>query len=459
MEKDIKDKKITIIGLGKSGYAAAELACRLGAHVKAIDACDNELLRQKRASLQKIGVDVELGLDTHDLIKTQDLIIASPGVGDSNPAIRIAKENNIEIIDEVEFAFWYCKSPIVAVTGTNGKSTTVSLLAHITACAKKRTVLLGNIGNPFSRQVLDLDKDTIVILEVSSFQLSRIDKFRPHIAIFLNATQNHLDRHKNFNEYIEAKFNIFHNQTSRDFAILNFDDPILQNPKVKINSNILYFTRKTHNKTAFIDKKELFIQAQGECKSLCRIEDVKIKGPHNLGNALAASLAASLLGIEKEYIKKGLSSFEGLEHRNEFILELEGVRFINDSKSTTPDATRKALESCSSRVVLIAGGRDKQVDFSTIRNIVKEKVKTLLLIGEARKKIKASLGDLVQVYESSSLEEAVSKAHELAKAPDEVLLSPMCASFDMFEDFKDRGRVFKKAVESLKLKVKCAEHG
>jgi len=449
---DLKNKKITVVGLGKSGFAAALLAVKLGASVKVTDSSDSALLQERKEQLSKKGIAVELGIHSIDFIQGQDLVITSPGVADDTPVLSAARQHGIKIIDEIELAYKYCNSKITAVTGTNGKSTTVSLLAHIINGAGRRVALCGNIGNPFSGQVSSLKDDDIVILEVSSFQLSRIDEFRPDIAVFLNLSQNHLDRHKDLGEYAQAKFRIFLNQSSQDWAILNFDDELLKKSKATINSKVLHFTRDNNlpGQGAFIKDGEICLDLGGKCGMLCQVKDIKISGGHNLENALAASLAAFALGISAEDIADGLKAFTGLEHRNELVTELGGIRFINDSKSTTPEAAIRALGCCATKAVLIAGGRDKAADFSTIRDIVASKAKAVVLIGEARGKIKFALKGVVDIHESDSMEDAVNLAYRLARPDNEVLLSPMCASFDMFDDFEHRGEVFKEAVRNLK---------
>jgi len=421
-------KKITIVGLGRSGFAAALLAKETGAQVWVTESHSNDALKQAAAELKQQGISVELGSHTQAFIEAADLIVTSPGVSDESPALKLARENGKKIIDEIEFAYGFCKSPIVAVTGTNGKSTTVTLIAHILEAAGKRAFVLGNIGAPFSGQVSNLTKDDIVVLEVSSFQLSRIDKFKPYIAVFLNATQNHLDRHKDFDDYLRAKLNVFSNQDENDWAILNADDPALSAAAKGLKAQILTFNRQKD---------------------------------HNLENAAAASLACGILDIKKADIDAAVAGFKHLEHRTEFVRELEGITFINDSKSTTPEATLRALEGLDKKTILIAGGRDKGLDYSCVKDVVAKKARAVVLIGEARQKIAGAFNGTVKIHEASSLEQAVEAACRFARTGDAVLLSPMCASFDMFDNFEHRGREFKRILSSLREAstphIRCAE--
>jgi len=413
-------KKITVVGLGRSGCAAALLAVKTGAQVRITELGSGEALEKRANELRQEGISVELGGHTAGFIVDADLVVTSPGVSEESPALKLAREKGIKVVDEIEFAFGFCKAPVVAVTGTNGKSTTTSLIGHIFKTAGKKTAVLGNIGSPFSGQVMELGEEAVVVLEVSSFQLSRIDKFKPRVAVFLNITQNHFDRHKDFDEYLKAKMNIFLNQDVGDCAVLNEDDPILKDAAKDIKSKILYFNRH---------------------------EDC------NKENAAAASLAAGALGITNEDIEKALASFKPLEHRREFVREAGGVRFTNDSKSTTPEATLRALQASRGDIILIAGGRDKGLDYTCVKDIIVEKTKAVVLIGESAKKIASALNGSGKIIKATSLEEAVETACKLAAPGDEVLLSPMCASFDMFEDFEHRGREFKRIINEKRYQV------
>ena len=348
--------------------------------------------------------------------------------------IRFAKENSIPIISELELGYHFCKGIIVAVTGTNGKSTVVSLLGEILRRAKIPVKVCGNIGNSLSGEVGAISKKTVVILEVSSFQLEWISSFRPKIALILNMTADHLDRHSSFKEYINYKMRIFENQKPEDYAILNYDDVTLRGAAKshRIRAKILYFSAK---------KKE---------KKLFEIKNTRLKGAHNLENILAAGLAAKLLGVKKASLKKSIEGFKPLGSRFEKVATIGGIDFINDSKATNIDSTRQALLSLERKAILIAGGKDKNLSYEEILPAVKKAVKKIILIGETTPKMRDIFKKVVATEESGSLEEAVRAAYESASSGETVLLSPMCSSFDMFKSYKERAEVFVGAVRKLK---------
>ena len=426
---NLKGKKVTVVGLAKSGFAAAKLLKRQGAKARVTEVSAKDSVACLANQLTALGIDVELGMHTEEFLKGTELIVTSPGVPDTALPIKWAGKKNIKVIDETELAYRFCKAPVIAITGTNGKSTTTSLIGHILAKSGKRAVVCGNIGVPFSGEVDKLDKDSACVLEISSFQLSRIDKFRPKIAVLLNVTGNHLDRHVDFNEYFNAKMNIFKNQAPGDWAVLNYND-----------KNILKNANRIKAKKVFFNKDKF---------NICDVDDLQIKGAHNIDNALAAVSVARVFGVPDERIACAIKTFKGLEHRCEYIATINGVKFINDSKSTTVDAAIKALSCCDGPVVMIAGGRDKNSDFSILRRYVRDKVRLLILIGEAREKIKNALSGVIDIRESVSLEDAARIAFDSAKKGDSVLLSPMCTSFDSFKDFEHRGREFKAIVKTL----------
>lgn len=427
---NIKNKEVVVVGLAKSGVAALELLKRQGAKARATEISAKGSVACLAEKLTAKGFKIEIGRHTEDFLKGADLIVTSPGVPDTALPVAWARKNGIKVIDEIELGFMFCKVPIIAVTGTNGKSTTVSLIGHIFNKSSRKAVVCGNIGNPFSGEIEDLKDDCVVVLEASSFQLFRIDKFRPKAAVLLNITRNHLDRHADFNEYLNAKMNIFKNQSASDAAVLNYKD-----------ENILKNTAAIKAKKIFFNKGRF---------DICDVRDLKIKGAHNVENAWAAALCAAAFGISQKDITAALKSFEGLEHRCEYVATINGIKFINDSKSTTVDAAIKALTSCDEPVVLIAGGRDKNSDFRPLRDFLVNKVKVVVLIGEAKEKIKNALSGAVDIKEADSMEDAVKSALRLAKEGESVLLSPMCTSFDMFENFQHRGRVFKEIVEEFR---------
>jgi UDP-N-acetylmuramoylalanine--D-glutamate ligase len=355
-------------------------------------------------------------------------VVLSPGVRLNAEPVLWAREAGIEVMGEVEFAFRLCPCPIVAVTGSNGKTTTSTVIAEIIKKAGRRVCLCGNIGSPFSKYVLDLKPEDIVVLEVSSFQLESTSTFKPHVAVWTNFSQNHLDRHKDMDEYFQAKCKMLANQETQDFAVLNFQEPAHRKIAEGLKAKVLFFNEDSPSRT---------LPARGR---------ERIDNP----NYLAAMEAARALGISDDVCLKVFAEFKGVEHRLEFVRGINGVDFINDSKSTTVEAGRWALERAQKPVVMICGGLDKHLDYARLRTLVGQRVKCMMAIGQARAIMKATFEDLIKVETFTSLEEAVKAARGAAGSGECVLFSPMCASFDMFKDYEDRGRVFKEIVNNLK---------
>ncbi len=445
---NLAGKKITVVGIGESGKSAAFFLKSKGAVVYATDCGDSEEVKSSASALKSAGINVETGKHSKDFINNSQLIIVSPGVSDESPAVKLAKKSKIEIISEIELAFRFCKGKIVAVTGTNGKSTTATLIAKIISNAGKNAVLCGNVGEAFSKKISEISKDTIVVLEVSSFQLEHIKTFKPYISIILNISQNHLDRHKDLEEYFAAKRRIYQYQRKDDYIILNYDDINLRKPTNKINPKVFFFSQKNIVKGAYAKNNRLFLNIKTP-QPICNIEDFRLRQPHNIENFLAASLCAALCDVPPDVIKNTLISFEGLEHRLQFITTIKGIDFIDDSKATTVDATRAALRSMKKKVVLIAGGKDKGMDFNLAGKDIKEKVRVLILIGEAKPKIAKAFSDFTHIIEAGDMDEAVNMAGRIARQGECVLLSPMCASFDMYRNYKERGEAFKTAVRRM----------
>lgn len=475
---EIKDKKVLVIGAARSGIGAANLLSKLGADVTITDKkTENDL-----TMLEKLSPSVKRIFGNYPDVNGTDLIIVSPGVPLEIEPLRYARARGIEIMGELELAYWYIKesgesglseSEFLAITGTNGKSTTTTLLDLMLKEDGFQTILGGNIGNAMTEEIqkhsaIDspiksgndkrcMSKIRYIVTEVSSFQLESIVNFRPKVATILNITPDHLDRYRSMNDYIDAKAAIFSRQQSGDFLVLNADDKTvmeLYNSRLKNRKDspsVFFFSRNKEVKGLYFHDGKVFcsIPELSLHQELIDVKDIMIKGLHNLENAMAASTMAILSGCSLNAVKRTLKSFHGLEHRLEFVRELDGVRFINDSKGTNVGAVLKSLEGFSEPVILIAGGRDKAGDFSLLRPLIKEKVKCLILIGEAREKIRTFLGDLTETIMATSLEEAVRLAKEKASKGDVVLLSPACASFDMFKDFEDRGRQFKDIVRKL----------
>lgn len=446
MKCQLKNKKVTVVGLARSGMAAALLLCDLGADVYASDSGDSEELRKNAELLKGRGVKVQIGGHSRDFVEDRELIIISPGIPETSQAVIWAGEAGIPIISEIELGYLCCNAPIVAITGTNGKSTVTTLIGEILKIGGRDVVVCGNLGNPFCGESSKIKNDSIVVLEVSSFQLERIKEFKPHISVLLNISQNHFDRHPDLNSYKNAKAQIFRNQDDANWAVLNYDDQQVRQLSQTIRANVLYFSRTKKVNGAYLNGDYLMISFNGRELSLCEASELKIKGGHNVENVLAGLCVGSILGINPQRIANAVMDFRGLEHRFEYVTSIDSIDFINDSKSTTVLSTMRALEACDKPVILIAGGKDKGSDFRKARSTIAEKVKSMVLIGTSKDKIKEHLRGVVPITEADSMEEAVKIAYFNGGRGECVLLSPMCASFDMFRDFEDRGRVFKEAV-------------
>jgi UDP-N-acetylmuramoylalanine--D-glutamate ligase len=414
-----KNKKITIVGLARSGVACANLLHGLGAHLSITDIHDNAQTREASANLCSSDILVELGKHSQDFIKQADLVVISPGVPLNSAPINWAKEFAKPVISEIEVASILCPAEIIAVTGSNGKTTVTTLIGKVLAAAQKNVFVCGNIGNPFCGEVQKMEKGDFAVLEVSSFQLETIKDFKPKIAVILNLTPNHLDRYNNMQEYLDAKQRIVINQDKNDFLVLSAFDPLLKGVASHANSKVIFFTAQEK-----LNPNQSAILSVGE-----------------------------ILGIKRELILDVFSKFTGIAHRMEDLGQIRGIRFINDSKATTADSAIWAIKNIDTPVILIAGGRHKGIDYRVILEPARGKIKQAVLIGEAKEKIAADFNGEIPVENAASLEEAVSKAYVLAKPGYCVLFSPMCSSFDMFKDYEDRGRIFKKIVRELGAKV------
>lgn len=443
----LKGKKISVIGLGETGIATAEVLAPTN-DVTVFDRKEVPIPPQ----LQGLPIKFRLGDPLYGGAEEADLIIMSPGVPPTEPFVERALALKVPIRSEIEIAYQLCPAPIIAVTGTDGKSTTTSLIAHILNTAGKKAISAGNIGTPFIRIAPSLSPDDIVVLEVSSFQLEWIESFRPFIGILLNIAEDHLERYPSIKEYGETKMKLFQNQTIHDFAILNADDALVCELSQSLSSHRLYFSlSKISEEGAFVEEEQIHIKVQGQEVSF-PIPHTRLEGLHNLQNILASSLATFLLGISPEKISQAISSFQPLEHRVERVGSIDGVLFINDSKATNPHAASKALASFPPPIILIAGGRLKEgADYEKLFRENKDKLKAVILIGESApilEEISRRAG-LRDVYRAKELSEAVERAFQIASAGDTVLFSPACASFDMFTNFEERGKCFKEIVGRL----------
>ncbi|MDO9566491.1 MAG: UDP-N-acetylmuramoyl-L-alanine--D-glutamate ligase [Candidatus Desulfaltia sp.] len=434
----IANKNIVVVGLGKSGFAAARFLKKMGASVIVTDKAEEDKLETYAPVLREMGIKMELGQHRIDTFEKSDLIIVSPGVSHNILPIKRAALKGIPILGEIELAYRFIQEPVVAVTGTNGKTTTTTLLGDMLEKSGKRVFVGGNIGNPLIDYVHKGEKAEIIVAEVSSFQLDTIDTFRPKVGVLLNITEDHLNRYSDFTAYAGAKARIFENQKESDVAVFNGLDPFIGSICKNIKSKKLSFYNQ------IVDDAEINIFF----KSL-DFSTIKLPGKHNLENAYAASLAALTIGGSLEGVQSALSNFKGLSHRLEYIATINEVVFFNDSKATNVDAVARALETFSKPVILIMGGRDKGGNFRILRDLVRQRVKRLIVLGEAKEDILFALGDITSTKEASSMEDAVLSAYYAASPGDVVLLSPACASFDMYTSYANRGEDFCKAVGKL----------
>ena len=454
---DLKGRKVTVIGLGNSGLNAALLLHEVGAEVRVTDSSAMDKLKSTANSLIDKGIDVETGTHTRRYVEGSDLVVVSPGIDETSRALRWAAELGIPVISELELGFNYCRGKIIAITGTNGKSTVVTLIGEMLKAGGKDAVVCGNIGNSLCGEMARIKEDTWAVIEVSSFQLERIKYFKPMIAVVLNITDDHLDRYKTFDDYYREKLKIFANQDKHDILILNHDAPNVRDLSEKTNSRVFFYGRSSADiNGAYLKDGKVCVSVDGKEKYIIAAKDIRLKGLHNIDNVLVSGLVAALVGVSDVTIKNTVKSFKGLPHRFETIAMIDGVEYIDDSKGTTVDSTYRALESCDRDVILIAGGKDKKSDYSLVKDLIISKVGRLILIGEAAPKIKSILSEHVRTFEAKDLSEAVSMAHTASTGREIVLLSPMCSSFDMFGDYKERGEAFKKAVMGLKGSVEKA---
>jgi UDP-N-acetylmuramoylalanine--D-glutamate ligase len=444
-------KKLVILGAGESGVGAALLAKQKGYEVFVSDGGAIKANFQKE--LEEAGIEFEAGVNSAERILAADEVIKSPGIPEKNEMVKAIRAKVIPVISEIEFGYRYKgNSKIAAITGSNGKSTTTALLYHICKLVNEDVAMVGNIGYSFARQIAQAPK-ALYIIEVSSFQLDDIQYFKPEIAILLNITEDHLDRYDHqFENYIKSKFRILENQTSEDYFIYCIDDETIVKhlELLTINTNPLPFSMKQEvKKGGYIKNDQMMLKIQEERVTMS-IYDFALKGKHNAYNTMAASIAATTLGIRKEKIREAVSNFHSLEHRMEFVATLRGVDFINDSKATNVNSTWYALESMQKNTVLILGGVDKGNDYELIADLVKEKVKAIVCMGTDNKKIIEFFKDKVStIVEVDSAKKAVNASFKLAEKGDLVLMSPACASFDLFKNYEDRGRQFKESVKEL----------
>jgi len=426
---ELAGKRVLVVGIGKSGLAAAHFLKERGARVTVSDARPATLIAELSSLLDE-GFIVEAG--SHGLLtfRRQDLIVVSPGVPMSTPELMTVRAIGAHIIGELELGAQFLRGEIVAITGSNGKTTTTALMGEILKTSGRPTLVGGNIGRPVTEMVAESTAETWSVLEVSSFQLETIETFRPRIAVVLNITPDHLDRHGTFEAYAAAKTRITENQTGEDYLVLNGEDKNTQMVAAHSKAQIFWFSaRRRIKQGAFVE--------------------IGLAGRHNVENVLAAVCAARLAGVPSEVIRKAVAAFRAVEHRLEFVRELDGVRYFNDSKATNVDATAKAIEAFPGGIHLILGGKDKDSDYTVLTPLLRERVETVITIGSAAEKIERQLAGVLKIERAETMDRAVALARANAAAGDTVLLAPACASFDQFENYEHRGRVFKELVHGL----------
>jgi len=452
MTVDLTGKEIVIIGMARSGMAVAEFLWKRGARVTLSDNRPETALESEIRLLNERNIEYEAGGHSPELLGMADLIVVSPGVPLSLPVLRQAAQAGKTLISEIELASRYLRGRVIAITGTNGKTTTTTLVGEILRTAGFPAQVGGNIGTPLISLVESSTEDTWSVVELSSFQLEAVPTFRPDIAVLLNITPDHLDRYASFEAYAQAKLNILENQVNSDFAVLNYEDPSLQKTAGSVHSQVFWFSgsREVTRGTYALGGQIVFQSGQG-AERVMTCNEVPLKGRHNIENVAAAITAARLAGIPSSTIAEGVRNFKAVEHRLEPVADISGVHFFNDSKATNVDATIKALEAFESGVILILGGRDKGGDFKLLSRLLQERTKTVVLLGEASDKIRTQLEGTVPMTQASSMDNAVKVAFQQAAPGNTVLLAPACASFDMFQNYEHRGREFKAAVGRLQV--------
>ncbi len=453
---NIKDKNVLVIGAAVTGVPVVKQLHRMGARVVLNDFKKSDELAEVIAEIEHLPIKLVAGGHPTKLAEECDFIVVSPGVPLDVPLIQRAKALGKEVISEIELASRLTQTPIAAITGTNGKTTTTALLGEIMKAAERKTFVAGNIGHAM---ILDVEKakpEDVFVLEVSSFQLESITSFKPKVSAILNITPDHLNRHKTMENYIEAKSRVFMNQDNGDYAILNGDDPETSSLVNKPSSKVLLFSRKKEvSQGAYLEDDRIVIRVDDKKETIIHKDNIYIPGNHNLENSLAAALMAYCMGVAPSDIADTLKSFKGVEHRLEYVDELKGVIYYNDSKGTNTDASIKAIEAMKRPTLIIAGGYDKGSEYDDFIEAFGDIIKHMVLIGKTAGKLEdtAHKHDFMNTHRAKGLEEAVKKCYELAKPGDCVLLSPACASWDMFSNYEERGKLFKQYVRGLKAKL------
>ncbi len=447
---EIKNKKISVIGAVRSGVGAAKLIKKLGGIPFVSDMGEAAKLKKFTDVLTENKIEFETGGHTEKVFDC-DFIVVSPGVPSDAKILKDALDKKIDVISEVELAASICKGNIIAITGTNGKTTTTSLCAYVFDKCGKKVYSAGNIGLAFSEIAAEVKEDEFVALEVSSFQLDFIKDFKPKVAAILNITPDHLNRYENkFENYIASKNRIYLNQDSGDYLILNADDEVISNSIKNVKSNIVRFSLKTQQENGvYVDSENIILKLAGNEKFRCSVNDLSLLGEHNIANTMAVIAAAKLFDLDSKLIKEAIGSFKGVEHRLELVREIDGVKYINDSKATNVDSVWYALRSFDDPIFLILGGQDKGNDYNKIKNLVIDRVKKIYAIGSSAEKVFNFFHSFVKVEVKGTMQDVVLAVNQEARENDVVLLSPACASFDMFDNYEHRGKVFKEVVNNL----------
>ena len=446
---ELNGKRALVVGLGKSGVASALFMKAHGARVTVSDTKSGDELRNEIPVLLDHGITVETGGHGDRTFRGQDLIVVSPGVPVDAPPLVQARSLGETVIGEIELAAQFLPGPIVAITGSNGKTTTTTLTGEIMTAAGLPTLVGGNIGTPAISLAERAKPETVIVLEISSFQLETIQTFHPKIAVVLNVTPDHLDRHRTFEIYTDAKARIFENQQGSDFAVLNADDPTCVALGARTRAQVFWFSRqKEVQQGAWVrDANIVFRDSTGQ-REILQVSDIPLKGAHNLENVLAAVCTGVLMGCGPEKVRQAVHGFKAVEHRLEFVATVAGVDYYNDSKATNVDATIKALESFPANIHLILGGKDKGSDYTVLNDLIRQRVKRIYTIGAAAAKIESQVKG-AEIVHAETLENAIRKANAAAQSGDVVLLAPACASFDQFKNYEHRGKLFKEIVGGL----------
>ena len=448
----MNNQKVLVFGSGISGIGSAQLLEKVGREVILYDgnaALDREALKKQLGENTK--AEIILGDLAEDVMKTLDLVVMSPGVPTDLPIVNQMREMGIPIWGEIELAYTYGKGDVLAITGTNGKTTTTALLGEIMKSFKERVYVVGNIGNPYTMAALDMTENSVAVAEVSSFQLETIHEFRPCVSAILNITPDHLNRHHTMEAYIAAKEDVAKNQTEEHTCVLNYEDEVLRKFGDNVKAKVLYFSSQHKlDKGIYLDNGNI-VYKDGEEQVLCHVDELQLLGTHNYENVMAASAMAIAYGVPMDVIREVVKAFAGVAHRIEFVCEKGGVAYYNDSKGTNPDAAMKGIQAMNRKTLLIGGGYDKDSEYEEWIEAFDGKVKYLVLLGQTREKIadaarRMGFENIIMV---DSLEEAVSTCAKLAEPGEAVLLSPACASWGMFKNYEERGDKFKELVNAL----------